>query len=57
MINGSMPKTSPPEFYKTSEQKEVWKILLRDAIVIMDVQADTKETKHLPLSKMSEIEL
>ena len=55
--NGLIAKTSPPGFYQTSGRKQVWKILSRDVVPIMDNQVDTKETKHLPWSKTSEIEL
>ena len=37
--------------------KEVWTILSKDVVPTMDDQVDTKETKHSPWSKTSEIEL
>ena len=57
MIYGSTPKTSLLEFYKTSAQKTIWKMVTKDIILIIDNQADTKEAKHLPWYKMSKIDL
>ena len=35
-MNGSMIKTSPMDFYKTSVLKEVWKILSKDVVPTID---------------------
>ena len=46
MSNGSRPNIPPPQFYKTSAQKEVWKILSRDVVPIMDDWNGTEEIKY-----------